>query len=254
MTQQPADWSLDTYLVSWGLWLTSIVYYFCCCLFTAMPLLSRQVSIFLEELTTSSEIWDPLIPLMSQISRAARYLRGDPVLPSPFANEKVVKDNTCPRSTEVDRVEGNSWYETQLFTNCRLITVTTTYGAETAGRHRIRESFSMQNYFFSSTFLTFSIALLPAFEPQILYWKSVTSLLFLRLCVHVCVFSERRCLTELALNNKVAEAVRSCKNTHFLLYWPRIFANPFSLSFPIWSKLRVRTETSNSFLWSFCSV
>ena len=47
--------------------------------------------------------------------------------------------------------------------------MTTTYGAETAGRHRIRESFGMQNYFISSTFLTFSIALLPAFEPQILY-------------------------------------------------------------------------------------
>lgn len=146
-------------------------------------------------------------------------------------------------------------------TNHGLMRFTT--NAPTAGWYRIRELFQMQNHFNPSKFfklcnyftanfwtLNYICKRVPPKSPTLF----IISLTFSGLYVHVCVLSEIRSLAALALNNKVAEAVRSCKNAHFLLDWWHIFAKLFSLSFPISSKLRFRTMTSSSVLCCFCSV
>lgn len=133
-------------------------------------------------------------------------------------------DRVGPRTESVD-IKPN--YIAQC-NNCRLIKFSTTYCAQ-IDCHRIRGSFRMQNYFFSTvSFPNFAIVLLQTFEPQHFIYemaptKSITLFIFFltswRLHMYVCMFCEIKCLAALALNNKVAEAVRSCKNTHFLLYW-----------------------------------
>lgn len=143
------------------------------------------------------------------------------------------------------------------FNNCGLIRFTTTQNAQAAGCQRIRESFRMQNHFSPRKFFKLCNCFTSNFWTSNCICKRVApksptlfiiSLTLLGLYVHVSVLSEIRCLAAPALNNKVAEAVRSCKNAHFLLDWWHIFAKLFSHSFPISSKLRFRTMTSSSFL------
>lgn len=84
--------------------------------------------------------------------------------------------------------------------------------------------FSVKLFIFPVSFSNFAIALLQTFKPQIASIKEChpnpqhSSWSLSCPCV-VCMLSEIKHLAALALNNKVAEAVRSCKNTHFLLYW-----------------------------------
>lgn len=110
------------------------------------------------------------------------------------------------------------------FDNCWSIRFTTTYSSQTIGSHRIRESFQCKTIYFSSKFFKLCNCFTSNFQTQIAYIKEChpnpqhSSWSLSYPCV-VCMLSEIRHLAALALNYKVAEAVRSCKNTHFLLYW-----------------------------------